>query len=65
MGMLINYCKKNDSLSTESLVLGKLLAIYAQSMFLVGERAKRAGHYQGCTNSSWCGICIYGGTCVK
>ena len=26
---------------------------------LVGERAKRARHYQGCTNSSWCGIYIY------
>ena len=26
---------------------------------LVGERAKRARHYQGCTNSSWCGTYIY------
>ena len=25
----------------------------------IGERAKRARHYQGCTNSSWCGIYIY------
>ena len=25
---------------------------------IIGERAKRARHYQGCTNSSWCGICI-------
>ena len=25
---------------------------------LFGERAKRARHYQGCTNSSWCGIYI-------
>ena len=24
-----------------------------------GERAKRARHYQGCTNSSWCGTYIY------
>ena len=24
-----------------------------------GERAKRARHYEGCTNSSWCGIYIY------
>ena len=23
------------------------------------ERAKRARHYQGCTNSSWCGTYIY------
>ena len=34
---------------------------------IIGERAKRARHYQGCTNSSCCGICvyiyIYGGTC--
>ena len=21
-------------------------------------QAKRARHYQGCTNSSWCGICV-------
>ena len=26
---------------------------------LIGERAKRARHYQGCTNSSLCGIYIY------
>ena len=26
---------------------------------VIGERAKRARHYQGCTNSSWCGIYIY------
>ena len=25
----------------------------------IGERAKRARHYQWCTNSSWCGIYIY------
>ena len=25
----------------------------------IGERAKRARHYQGCTNSSWYGIYIY------
>ena len=25
---------------------------------LIGERAKQARHYQGCTNSSWCGIYI-------
>ena len=32
----------------------------------IGERAKRARHYQGCTNSSLCGIYIYmyGGTCA-
>ena len=26
---------------------------------VIGERAKRARHYQGCTNSSWCGTYIY------
>ena len=26
---------------------------------LIGERAKRARHYQVCTNSSWCGIYVY------
>ena len=25
----------------------------------IGERAKRARNYQGCTNLSWCGMCIY------
>ena len=25
---------------------------------VIGERAKRARHYQGCTNSRWCGIYI-------
>ena len=25
----------------------------------IGERAKRSRHYQGCTNSSWCGISVY------
>ena len=31
-----------------------------QSTFLVvGERVKQARHYQGCTNSSWCGVCVY------
>ena len=29
---------------------------------LIGERAKRARHYQGCTNSSLCDIYMYGGT---
>ena len=27
--------------------------------YVIGERAKRARHYQGCTNSSWCGTYIY------
>ena len=31
------------------------------ALAIVGERAKRARHYQGCTNSSWCGIYMYGG----
>ena len=31
-------------------------------MLLIGEQAKRARHYQECTNSSWCGIYMYGGT---
>ena len=26
---------------------------------LIGKREKRARHYQGCTNSSWCGTYIY------
>ena len=26
---------------------------------ITGERVKRARQYQGCTNSSWCGIYIY------
>ena len=28
-------------------------------VYVIGERAKRARHYQGCTNSSLCGIYIY------
>ena len=28
-------------------------------VLLIGERAKRARHYQGCTNLSWCGTYIY------
>ena len=31
----------------------------------VGERAKRARHYHGCTNSSWCGTCIYIYICIE
>ena len=27
--------------------------------FVVGKRAKRVRHYQGCTNFSWCGICLH------
>ena len=34
----------------------------AKTIKLIGERAKRARHYQGCTNSSWCGICICNST---
>ena len=30
----------------------------AKTIKLIGERAKRARHYQGCTNSSWCIIYI-------
>ena len=30
--------------------------------FFIGERAKRARHYQGCTNWSWCVMYRYGGT---
>ena len=38
--------------------------MYAYALDIVGERAKRARHYQGCINSSWCGIYVYmyGGT---
>ena len=34
---------------------------YRVLMYIIGERAR---HYEGCTNSSWCGIyiCMYGGT---
>ena len=28
---------------------------------LIGEGAKQARDYQWCTNSSWCGIYMYGG----
>ena len=36
LGMLINYCKNNDSLSAESLVLAKLARhLCLQSIFLV------------------------------
>ena len=28
-------------------------------VYIIGERAKRARHYRGCTNSSVCGIYIY------
>ena len=39
MGMLINSCKKNDSPSAESLVLGKLARhLCLQSMYCIGER---------------------------
>ena len=27
--------------------------------YVIGERGKRARHYQGCTNSSLCGIYVY------
>ena len=30
---------------------------------IISEQAKRARHYQGCTNSSWC--YMYGGMCAK
>ena len=33
--------------------------MYGGTCAIIGERAKRARHYQGCTNSSWCGIYIY------
>ena len=32
---------------------------YIMQLEIIGERAKRARHYQGCTNSSWCGTYIY------
>ena len=32
---------------------------YSILLQIIGKRAKRARHYQGCTNSSWCGIYIY------
>ena len=36
--------------------------MYGSTCSIIGERAKRARHYQGCTNSSWCGTYMYGGT---
>ena len=45
IGMLINYCKKNESLLAEMFVLGKVARhLCLQSICLVGERAKRARH---------------------
>ena len=37
------------------------LKVHLCSLLLLvfGERAKRARHYQECTNSSWCGMYIY------
>ena len=37
----------------------KYIYMYGGTYVIIGERAKRARHYQGCTNSSWCGIYIY------
>ena len=31
---------------------------YLGLYYLIGELARRARHYQGCTNSSLCGICM-------
>ena len=36
-----------------------LVLLQAGGGSFIGERAKRERHYQGCTNSSWCGICVY------
>ena len=46
------------------MILFVLICILMTASNIIGERAKRARHYQGCTNSSWCGIYIYmyGGT---
>ena len=33
-----------------------------KQLHVIGERAKRARHYQGCTSSSLCGIYMYRGT---
>ena len=35
-----------------------------KGIWSVNWRAKRASHYQGCTNSSWCCIYIYVWRCV-
>ena len=51
--MLMKRCKKNDSLSAESLFMLGL-----PSTFLFGERAKRAKHYQGYLNRDFA-IFIY------
>ena len=45
---------------------GLSLAILAEdiSSLLIGEQAKRARCYQGCTSSIWCGIYGYRGMCA-
>ena len=36
-----------------------VLLMVVRGLYYIGKRAKRTRHYQGCTNSSWCGICVY------
>ena len=43
----------------QDVVVGLNSYIRLYISFFIGERAKRARHYQGCTNSSWCGTYIY------
>ena len=44
-------------------VLAVIEGGHQYTALIIGERAKRARHYQGCTNSSWCGIYIYIARC--
>ena len=41
------------------IVVGAIVAFKCKEFYKIGERAKRERHYQGCTNSSWCGTYIY------
>ena len=43
----------------ELLLVMVLVLVLVFLIAIVGERAKRARHYQGCTNSSLCSIYIY------
>ena len=32
---------------------------------LIGKQAKPVRHYQSCTNSSWCDLCVYMCVCME
>ena len=50
-GLRFSFYMERMSLDTNHL----LTVIYD----LIGKQAKPVRHYQGCTNSTWCGIYIY------